>query len=55
MKGVSQAEALVSGFHVAFAGGALFMVLALVLFVSLLRKRHVARIEAEAAAPAPAS
>jgi len=55
MKGVSQAEALVDGFHVAFAGGALFMVLALVLFVSLLRKRHVARIEAEAAAPAPAS
>ena len=55
VKGVSQAEALVDGFHVAFAGGALFMVLALVLFVSLLRKRHVARIEAEAAAPAPAS
>ncbi|HVN61426.1 MAG TPA: MFS transporter [Gaiellaceae bacterium] len=47
--GVSQAEALVEGFHVAFLGGAVFISLALVTFLALLRKHHVARIEAEAA------
>ena len=52
--GVSQSEALVDGFHVAFLGGALFIVAALLVFLALLRKHHVARIEAEAA-PAPAS
>jgi EmrB/QacA subfamily drug resistance transporter len=52
--GVSQHEALVQGFHVAFAGSAVFMVLALGVFVGLLRRRDVARIEAEAAATAPA-
>jgi EmrB/QacA subfamily drug resistance transporter len=52
--GVSQSEALVEGFHVAFLGGALFVVFALIVFVAILRGRHVARIEAEAA-PAPAA
>ena len=52
--GVSQSEGLVEGFHVAFLGGALFIVGALVVFLALLRKHHVARIEAEAAA-APAA
>ena len=52
--GVSQSEALVQGFHVAFLGGAVFIILALGVFLALLRKHHVARIEAEAA-PAPAS
>jgi EmrB/QacA subfamily drug resistance transporter len=48
-------EALVTGFHWAFAGGAAFVLAALVVMVALLRPRHVARIEAEAqAAPAPA-
>ena len=53
--GVSDQEALVQGFHVAFAGGALFMVVALGVFVALLRRRDVERIEAEAAATAPAA
>ncbi len=44
--GASQASALVSGFHVAFVGGALFILAALVLLVALLRKRDVERIEA---------
>jgi EmrB/QacA subfamily drug resistance transporter len=52
--GVSQSEALVQGFHVAFLGGAVFIIAALVVFMALLRKRHVARIEAEAQ-PAPAA
>ena len=47
--GVSQQAALVQGFHVAFAGGAAFMVVALGCFLALLRRRDVARIEAEAA------
>ena len=50
--GVSQSEALVEGFHVAFLGGAVFIIVALIAFLALLRKHHVARIEAEAA-PSP--
>jgi MFS family permease len=46
--GGSSAHALVVGFHWAFAGGAAFMVVALVVMTALLRRRHVARIEAEA-------
>ncbi|MDP9224817.1 MAG: MFS transporter [Actinomycetota bacterium] len=47
-------EALVTGFHWAFAGGAAFVLAALVVMVALLRPRHVARIETEAKAkPAP--
>ena len=46
--GVSQQAALVEGFHVAFAGGAAFMVVALGCFVALLRRGDVERIEAEA-------
>ncbi|HET7590697.1 MAG TPA: DHA2 family efflux MFS transporter permease subunit [Solirubrobacterales bacterium] len=42
------AAQLVHGFHYAFAGAAVFVAAALVLMVALLRKRHVARIEAEA-------
>jgi len=45
----SQQQALVDGFHVAFAGGAVFVVLALVTLVSLLRRADVERIEAAAA------
>ena len=52
--GVSQSEALVQGFHVAFAGGAAFVGLALLGFLALVRGRDVERIEAEAAATAPA-
>jgi EmrB/QacA subfamily drug resistance transporter len=44
----SSAAALVHGFHYAFAGAAVLVGLSLVAFVSLLRKRDVARIEAEA-------
>ena len=40
--------ALVHGFHYAFAGAAVFVLGALVVMVAMLRKRHVARIEAEA-------
>jgi predicted MFS family arabinose efflux permease len=51
---VSKQQALVDGFHVAFAGGAAFVVVALGAFVALLRREDVERIEAEAAA-APAA
>jgi EmrB/QacA subfamily drug resistance transporter len=47
--------ALVHGFHYAFAGAAGLLVIALVVFVAMLRERHVSRIMAEAAtAPAAA-
>jgi len=44
--------ALVHGFHYAFSGAAAFVLAALVLMAALLRKQHVARIEAEATEPA---
>jgi EmrB/QacA subfamily drug resistance transporter len=47
--GGPQAEALVEGFHWAFAGAAVFVLAGLVTMLALLRSRHVARIEAEAA------
>jgi len=47
--GGTPAHALVVGFHWAFALGAIVMLVALVVVVALLRKRHVARIEAQAA------
>jgi MFS family permease len=53
--GAGDTAALVSGFHWAFAGGALFVLGGLATMLALLRRRHVARIEAEATAPAPAS
>jgi EmrB/QacA subfamily drug resistance transporter len=43
----SSAASLVHGFHYAFAGAAVLVGLSLVVFVALLRKRHVARIEAD--------
>jgi hypothetical protein len=43
----------VVGFHWAFAGGAVVMVAALAVMVALLRSRHVARIEQEAASGEP--
>jgi EmrB/QacA subfamily drug resistance transporter len=46
----SSPAALVHGFHYAFAGAAVFVVAGLVLMVAMLRKRDVARIEAEATA-----
>jgi len=49
VSGVSQSQSLVDGFHVAFAGGAVFVLAALLAYVSLLRRRDVERIEAEAA------
>ncbi|HLX20299.1 MAG TPA: MFS transporter [Gaiellaceae bacterium] len=45
--------ALVHGFHYAFAGAAIFVLAGLVVMLSLLRKRDVARIEAEASQAAP--
>jgi len=54
--GATDPEALVTGFHWAFAGGSAFVVAGLVTMLVLLRRRHVARIEAEAiAAPVPAA
>jgi EmrB/QacA subfamily drug resistance transporter len=47
--GGSTGHGLVAGFHWAFAGGAVVIIVALVGMVALLRKRHVARIEAQAA------
>jgi EmrB/QacA subfamily drug resistance transporter len=53
--GATDPQALVTGFHWAFGGAAVFVLAGLVTMVVLLRQRHVARIEAEAApAPAPA-
>jgi EmrB/QacA subfamily drug resistance transporter len=52
--GATDPEALVTGFHWAFGGGALFVLGGLGVMLALLRRRHVARIEAEAA-PAPAA
>jgi EmrB/QacA subfamily drug resistance transporter len=54
VSGVSPQAALVDGFQVAFAGGAAFVLIGLGAFLALLRQRDVARIEAEAAATAPA-
>jgi EmrB/QacA subfamily drug resistance transporter len=52
--GADDARALVVGFHWAFAGGALFVLVGLGVMLAMLRRHHVARIEAEASAvPAP--
>jgi EmrB/QacA subfamily drug resistance transporter len=51
--GVSEQEALVQGFHAAFAGGAAVVGIALIAFLAMVRRRDVERIEAEAAATAP--
>jgi EmrB/QacA subfamily drug resistance transporter len=51
--GGSQAHGLVTGFHWAFGAGAAVMLGALVVMVALLRSRHVARIEAQAASHEP--
>jgi len=46
-------HALVVGFHWAFAAGAVLTVAALVVMLALLRRRHVARIEEQAASGEP--
>jgi EmrB/QacA subfamily drug resistance transporter len=51
--GGTPTEALVVGFHWAFAAGAVIMLAALVVLLSLLRKRDVERIEQEAASDEP--
>jgi predicted MFS family arabinose efflux permease len=50
----TSAASLVHGFHYAFAGAAVLVGLALVVMLALLRKRDVARIEAEARTDEPA-
>jgi EmrB/QacA subfamily drug resistance transporter len=50
----TETAALVHGFHYAFAGAAGLLAIALVVLVARLRERDVARIMAEATAPAPA-
>ena len=45
--------ALVTGFHWAFGAGAIVMLAALGVMLALLRKRHVARIEEQAASGEP--
>jgi EmrB/QacA subfamily drug resistance transporter len=53
--GATDPQALVTGFHWAFGGAALFVTGGLVAMLALLRRRDVATIEAEvAAAPVPA-
>jgi EmrB/QacA subfamily drug resistance transporter len=49
--GGSPVHALVVGFHWAFAAGAALTVVALAVMIALLRKRHVALIEAQAVEP----
>ncbi|MGZ4333608.1 MAG: MFS transporter [Gaiellaceae bacterium] len=51
--GGSPVNALVVGFHWAFAAGAVVMIGALAVMVALLRSRHVARIEEQAASGEP--
>jgi hypothetical protein len=51
--GGSTAHGLVVGFHWAFAAGAVVMIAALATMVALLRSRHVARIEEQAASGEP--
>jgi EmrB/QacA subfamily drug resistance transporter len=51
--GGSPSHALVVGFHWAFAAGAVVMGIALAVLVALLRRRHVARIEQQAASSEP--
>ena len=51
--GGSPVHALVVGFHWAFAAGAVVMLGALAVMVALLRARHVARIEEQAASDEP--
>ncbi|MGE7437066.1 MFS transporter [Kitasatospora sp. NPDC001175] len=52
--GGAAAAAQVAGFRSAFAGGAVILALGAVLFVALLRKRHVEPVLQQTAAPAPA-
>ncbi len=52
--GGSPLNGLVTGFHWAFAAGAVAMLLALAVMIALLRQRHVAKIRAEAGAGQPA-
>jgi EmrB/QacA subfamily drug resistance transporter len=49
----TQKAGLVHGFHYAFAGAAILLLLALVSMVAMLRQRHVAKIMAEASSSAP--
>ncbi|HKC23007.1 MAG TPA: MFS transporter [Gaiellaceae bacterium] len=51
--GGTPTEALVVGFHWAFGVGAVIMLAALVVMLSLLRKRHVVKIEQQAASDEP--
>ncbi|HVU79616.1 MAG TPA: MFS transporter [Gaiellaceae bacterium] len=51
--GGTQMHALVTGFHWAFGAGAVVMIAALGVMLALLRKRHVARIEQQAASGEP--
>jgi EmrB/QacA subfamily drug resistance transporter len=53
--GADDPAALVEGFHWAFAGGAVFVAVALVAMLALLRARHVEKIEAQAAKPVMAN
>jgi EmrB/QacA subfamily drug resistance transporter len=48
--GGDDAAALVKGFHWAFAGGAAFVIAALIVMLGLLRSRHLARIESVSSA-----
>jgi EmrB/QacA subfamily drug resistance transporter len=53
--GGTSPQALVTGFHWAFAGGAAFVLAGLATMIVMLRRHHVARIEAQAVEPALAS
>jgi predicted MFS family arabinose efflux permease len=52
--GGSGSAALVGGFHYAFAGTVVFVLVGLVVMTTMLRAKHVARIQAEAS-PIPAA
>jgi MFS family permease len=50
---VGKAQAQVDGFHVAFWGASILLAAGVVVFVAMLRRRHVAGVDVDAA-PAPA-
>jgi EmrB/QacA subfamily drug resistance transporter len=52
--GVAPPLAQVEGFQIAFVGAAILLAAGAVLMVALLRRRHMANIDVEAAAPVPA-
>jgi hypothetical protein len=52
--GEGRPEALLGGWHIAFTGGAVVLSLAALALVTLVRRRHLAHVEVDAAVPGAA-